>query len=215
MSSRVPAHDRGGATDVGLTTLFLETNRCRSPGYILTYVPDSLPPRYLLVLRAYVGMYVKVVSYHTFWPPFQGALGPPFREGPTESYLFIGVEWCMGENLGSLAPAESPNHSCWCHLPKQALAGATVGPRSCATLILLNYRETRKAAARIAVNGKSIAVRDAHANGQKRHKIPGRSFIMAFKMDALPKACDLVATGIEPCAQILRPLQLTPVPSRH
>ena len=111
MSSRVPAHDRGGATDVGLATLFLETNRCRSPGYILTYVPDSLPPRYLLVLRAYVGMYVKVVTYHTFWPPFQGALDPPFWEGPSESYLLIGVDGCIGGNIGSPAPAKPPNRS--------------------------------------------------------------------------------------------------------
>ena len=130
------ARPRRGA-DVGHTTLFLETNRCRSPGYILTYVPDSLPPRYLLVLRAYVGMYVEVVSLsYILAPIFRGALGLilHFGRALTESYLFIGVEWCMGENLGSPAPAESPNHSCWCHLPKQALAGATVGPRSCATL---------------------------------------------------------------------------------
>ena len=66
LSSQYRRTTEGGLHCLGPHTLCSKRIESRDPGYILAYVPVALPPRYLLVLRANVGMYVKVVTYHIF-----------------------------------------------------------------------------------------------------------------------------------------------------
>ena len=99
----------------------------------------------------------------------------------------------------------------------QALAGATsVGPHRARRKVLLNYRETRKAAAQISVNGvqsrSEMLTRTDRKNKTQETRV---SFIMAIQWILRQKDETWSLRGFEPCAPVFLPSRLTPVPSRR